>query len=358
MADSLEVPLSSDNIPHGAADLPSLRVESYSLDLREEDGFVGDKASETAFRELLDEWRERLSGRGVKPFGEEPTEELERGELDEALRGPVRHPNEAAEAETLERTLAEFSRDLTDVLIRFLQTPSWRGTQRIVCGGGLQSAEIGQEVLRRAQAHLREADWNIALTPLSHEPDDGGMIGWAYAAPSELLAQGNGFLAVDIGGTNLRCGLVSLPSGVGAPDVVAREKWCHADETPSRDEMVEHIAVLLRDMAGEAERHGLRLSPVIGLACPGLIRPDGAITSGVQNLPGDWSEDGFFLPERIRRAVPLLAGRPSVVLLHNDAVIQGLSEAPSMRDVSRWAAVTIGTGLGNVAFRNHAAFER
>ena len=33
--------------------------------------------------------------------------------------------------------------------------------------------------------------------------------------------------------------------------------------------------------------------------------------------------------------------------MHNDAVVQGLSEAPFMRDVETWAAFTIGTGLGN-----------
>ena len=37
--------------------------------------------------------------------------------------------------------------------------------------------------------------------------------------------------------------------------------------------------------------------------------------------------------------------------MQNDAVVQGLSQAPSMRDVRKWAALTIGTGLGNASFR-------
>ena len=40
------------------------------------------------------------------------------------------------------------------------------------------------------------------------------------------------------------------------------------------------------------------------------------------------------------------------MLLHNDAVVQGLSEAPVMRDVKHWAVLTIGTGLGNASFKN------
>jgi hypothetical protein len=34
--------------------------------------------------------------------------------------------------------------------------------------------------------------------------------------------------------------------------------------------------------------------------------------------------------------------------------VQGLSEAPFMRDVTHWGALTIGTGLGNARFTNRA----
>jgi hypothetical protein len=35
--------------------------------------------------------------------------------------------------------------------------------------------------------------------------------------------------------------------------------------------------------------------------------------------------------------------------MHNDAVIQGLSQLPLVQDIARWAVLTIGTGLGNAA---------
>jgi hypothetical protein len=38
--------------------------------------------------------------------------------------------------------------------------------------------------------------------------------------------------------------------------------------------------------------------------------------------------------------------------MHNDGVVQGLSEVPFMQDVKRWGALTIGTGLGNARFTN------
>jgi hypothetical protein len=44
-------------------------------------------------------------------------------------------------------------------------------------------------------------------------------------------------------------------------------------------------------------------------------------------------------------------GHPGVVL-HNDAVAQGLSEASFLRDVAGWGVLTVGTGLGNARFTN------
>jgi len=38
--------------------------------------------------------------------------------------------------------------------------------------------------------------------------------------------------------------------------------------------------------------------------------------------------------------------------VHNDAVVQGLSEVPYMQDVTHWGVVTIGTGLGNARYTN------
>ncbi len=42
-----------------------------------------------------------------------------------------------------------------------------------------------------------------------------------------------------------------------------------------------------------------------------------------------------------------------MVVVHNDAVVQGLSEVPFQQDVARWGVLTIGTGLGNARFTNH-----
>jgi hypothetical protein len=58
------------------------------------------------------------------------------------------------------------------------------------------------------------------------------------------------------------------------------------------------------------------------------------------------------LPSRLREAIPTIGEHETVVLMHNDAVVQGLSEVPAMQDVEHWGVLTIGTGLGNARFTN------
>ena len=50
--------------------------------------------------------------------------------------------------------------------------------------------------------------------------------------------------------------------------------------------------------------------------------------------------------------IPKIGGEETAIVMHNDAVVQGLSELPFMKDVERWGVFTIGTGLGNARFTN------
>jgi hypothetical protein len=84
----------------------------------------------------------------------------------------------------------------------------------------------------------------------------------------------------------------------------------------------------------------------------------GAIKRGAQNLPGNWQEKSFRLADRIKEKIPEIGGQETVLLMHNDAVVQGLSQAPFMRDVKKWAVLTIGTGLGNASFSNKPAGKK
>jgi hypothetical protein len=60
----------------------------------------------------------------------------------------------------------------------------------------------------------------------------------------------------------------------------------------------------------------------------------------------------FNLPAEVRQAIPRIGDHDTAIVMHNDAVVQGLSETPFMKDVSTWGIFTIGTGLGNAVFNN------
>ena len=79
--------------PHGATQLPEVIVDNYSLELREDGGFAGDKANKAAFTEILDAMRESLRKVGEDPFGSKPTREISRKKLSELLSdGPWPQP--------------------------------------------------------------------------------------------------------------------------------------------------------------------------------------------------------------------------------------------------------------------------
>jgi hypothetical protein len=57
---------------HGASRLPSVDIDSFNLELKDEEGFLGDRASKSAFRDVLEKWRKPLRKSGDDPFGKVP----------------------------------------------------------------------------------------------------------------------------------------------------------------------------------------------------------------------------------------------------------------------------------------------
>jgi hypothetical protein len=51
-------------LAHGGRMLPAVTVDTYNEELRDDDGFVGDRASRRAFRAILADWRDRLKENG------------------------------------------------------------------------------------------------------------------------------------------------------------------------------------------------------------------------------------------------------------------------------------------------------
>src|SRR5688572_994797 len=338
---------------HGARHLPGLSIDSCNLALRapDGDGFLGDLASQTAFRDLLDQAR-REDRTGADPFGETPTPEIAKKAIDLVLVG-----GDADAAHLVHVAVEAWAQRMARVIHGFLDAPEWRGVQGIVLGGGWPESEAGQLAIRRAARLLAKDGAPVELHVLAHDADEGGLLGWIPLLPDAATQDHDAFLAVDIGGTNLRCGLVE--HGLrGAPDgsaarVVESMQWRHAQDDPARDEAVARMAGMLNGLGALARTLRIRLAPFVGIACPGEMREDGGIEHGAQNLPGQW-EAPFNLPRALGELLDRVDGAPTTVLMHNDAVVQGLSERHRMRAMQRWGVLTIGTGLGNASYTNQA----
>jgi hypothetical protein len=128
--------------------------------------------------------------------------------------------------------------------------------------------------------------------------------------------------------------------------------WRHKDDDPSRDDAVVRMAGMIDKLVKQAHDDKLRVAPFIAIGCPGIITRDGTIEKGAQNLPGDWEDHDFSLSRELAHQLPLINGHEPLFVIHNDAVVQGLSEAVNMQDVNHWGVFTIGTGLGNARFTN------
>ncbi|MBB4252554.1 hypothetical protein FHT69_003411 [Rhizobium sp. BK008] len=357
MAKSSSDPRDEVNAPlaHGAFNLPLVTIDDYNNELRDKDGFVGDNANKKTFQQKLDDWRKRIRKVGDDPIGKTATAKLSKKKIDAFLKG-----DDMEAAALVMGAVEDFSQDFADVIGKFLKDKRWGRTERIVVGGGFRQSRFGELAIARTMVLLKVAGIDVEVVPIVHHPDEAGLIGAVHLMPPWIFKGHEAMLAVDIGGTNVRAGVVKfgkndVPNFKDA-SVWESAIWRHADDEPSRTATIERLAAMLQDLIGKAEKANLKPAPIIGIACPGIIKADGSIERGGQNLPGgNWESDSFNLPAALMKAIPEIGDDSTFVMMHNDAVVQGLSQIPYMNDVSRWAVLTIGTGLGNAHFTNREA---
>ncbi|MGA2996398.1 ROK family protein [Bradyrhizobium sp.] len=336
---------------HGAARLPSVDVDSFNIELKDDDGFLGDRASKGAFRKILDDLRKPLRKNGDDPLGGKSADKISKSELDAALTG-----EDVGAAALVHGAIEEFARELAYVTSKFLKTKAWADTERIVVGGGFRQSRVGEIAIARTDILLKADGFKVDLVPIRFDPDEAGLIGCLHLAPSWIFEAYDSILAVDIGGTNIRCGVVETrwkkAKDLSKASVWHSDLWRHANDEPTREGTVKRLVKMLKALIEEADAEGLKLAPFIGISCPGVINEDGSIAKGAQNLPGNWESSKFNLPASLIEGIPVIGDHDTAVLMHNDGVAQGLSEVPFMQDVDHWGVLTIGTGLGNARFTN------
>ena len=345
---------SQTRVPHhGAPVLPRVHVDAYGAQLRDGAEQYGDRANKGAFAAILADWRKRSARGGGDPLADVPETALNKKNLAKFLAS-----DDLEAAGLVQGVVEAFALELASVITRFLRLKDWKGTERIAIGGGFRGSRVGELAIGRAAIQLKLDGTRVDICPIREHVDEAAMLGALQLMPNWMLAGHDAILAADIGGTNVRVGVVTFDfsrkgRGLSAGKVVLAKKWRHADDpTPSRTRAVERLVAALQNLARHGEKRRLRLAPFIGIGCPGIINRDGSIKAGGQNLPGNWESDNFNLAAELAKALPAINGEPPMILIHNDAVLQGLSQVPHMLDAKRWGILTIGTGVGNARFTN------
>src|SRR6266851_5369917 len=135
---------------HGATRLPAVEIESYNIELKDDEGFVGDRASKGAFRALIENWRKPLRELGRDPFGDEPSNVLTRKRLDVVLASG--NPEAVG---IVQSAIEDFAHELALVTRRFLKLKGWKDVGRLVVGGGFSGSRVDALAIGRALVILR-----------------------------------------------------------------------------------------------------------------------------------------------------------------------------------------------------------
>src|SRR5882757_8240968 len=120
MSDTTTAPMIA---AHGSGRLPAVEVASYNVEVKDDEGFIGDRASKGAFRDIVENWRKALRKKGDDPFGDAASESLTKKELDDALT-----KGEPEAAGIVHAAVEDFSQELALIIRRFLKLKAWKDT--------------------------------------------------------------------------------------------------------------------------------------------------------------------------------------------------------------------------------------
>jgi hypothetical protein len=147
-------------------------VESYNVELEDDEGFVGDRASKGAFRGIIERWRKPLRDLGHDPFGEVSTDAMTKKRLDGLMAA-----GDPEAAGVVHGAIEQFAQELALVTRRFLKLKGWKDTERIVFGGGFSGSRVGELAIGRASVILKADKIKVEIVIIRSQPDEAGLLG-------------------------------------------------------------------------------------------------------------------------------------------------------------------------------------
>ena len=151
-------------------------------------------------------------------------------------------------------------------------------------------------------------------------------------------------IGIDIGGTNVVCGLVDEEGKI------LGKKACKTFAERRGDEITSDIAALAKQLISEYGTEGEEVE-FCGVACPGIANVDTGIVEYSCNLPGYLN---YPLAKELQKRTGI-----SRVLIENDAncAAKGEAEAGAAKGVSNSVLITLGTGVGGGFIQNGKVFH-
>ena len=202
--------------------------------------------------------RKKVSTDGDDPFGDIATDEIPKKQLEEIL-----NHGDAEAAGLLHGALEGYAKELATVARRFLKLKAWRDTERLVIGGGFRAGRIGELAIGRTAVLLKANDVDLEVVPIRNDPDEAGLIGAIHLAPSWIFKSHDAILAIDIGGTNIRAGVVQLnlkkAKDLSKAAVWKSDLWRHADEKTTREGAIARIVDILENLIARTQKEGLKI---------------------------------------------------------------------------------------------------
>src|ERR1700704_6313105 len=153
-------------LAHGSSRLPIVEVLSYNVELKDDEGFVGDRASKGAFREFIKNGRKPLRDIDEDPFGDVPSSKLAKKKLDALLA-----KGEPESAGVIHGAIESFAQEFAGVVGRFLKLKQWKDAERIVVGGGFIGSRVGELAIARASIILKAERIKTEISIVRNDPD-------------------------------------------------------------------------------------------------------------------------------------------------------------------------------------------
>ena len=99
----------------------------------------------------------------------------------------------------------------------------------------------------------------MELVPIRNHPDEAGLLGAVHLAPTWMFKAFDAVLAVDIGGTNIRAGVVQL--NLKKSNTLAKAKvwkyslWRHGDEeNVKREHAIDQLGSMVKGLIGVGQQ--------------------------------------------------------------------------------------------------------